>query len=155
MADRLDQVVGQAIAVTLENMAFMESAPVQADTEVPTTDNGMMARMLVLEPFQGEVQLAATTALLRNVIEVVHAFPDDEVVEEMLSDMLGELLNTIGGRLLTEYLPESQSYRLGLPEVGWELPDCSEGQSRAWNLQIEDQGLVLTLVGDGFFAGSI
>jgi hypothetical protein len=150
MSQNFDELVRHSIAVTLENMAFMEVLPQSEETETDADDN-MSARLLVLDPLQAEMVLTLPVRLLTNIIDVVHAFPEDDVVEQIRSDMLGELLNTVAGRLLNDFLPGNQAYRLGLPEVTLEQPTVCEGPSRTWEYDVEGEPLALTIVGTGFF----
>jgi hypothetical protein len=154
MSQNFDYLVHHSISITLENMAFME---VSADlTESPplSETETLSARLLVLDPLQAEIQLTLAVSLLRKIIEIVHAFPEDEVVETILPDMVGEMLNTVAGRLLNDLLPESQSYRLGLPEVGGVEETSGEGPTKTWNYQVENEPLALTITGPGLFSSS-
>jgi hypothetical protein len=153
MSQSFDDLVRQSIAVTLENMAFMEVLPETQDTAAVDPEKCMSARLLVLDPLQAEMVLTVPVQLLRNVIDVVHAFPDDEVVEQIQADMLGELLNTVAGRLLNDYLPGNQAYQLGLPEVTPDLPGYCDGPSKTWKYDVEGEPVSLTIVGSGFFPG--
>jgi hypothetical protein len=150
MSRNFDELVRQSIAVTLENMAFMEVLPLSEETETES-DEKMFARLLVLDPLQAEMTLTLPVQLLTNIIDVVHAFPDDDVVEKIRSDMLGELLNTVAGRLLNDFLPGNQAYRLGLPEVTGERPASCDGPSKTWKYDVEGEQVALTIVGAGFF----
>ncbi|APG23696.1 MAG: hypothetical protein PHC98_03750 [Syntrophotalea acetylenica] len=151
MNRNFDELVRQSIAVTLENMAFMEVLPQTGDTAEETAENSMSARLLVLDPVQAELVLTVPVSLLGNVIDVVHAFPDDEVVEQIQTDMLGELLNTVAGRLLNDFLPGDQTYRLGLPEVCRERPVLCDGPRKTWKYDVEGDPLSLTIIGCGLF----
>jgi hypothetical protein len=150
MSQNFDQLVHQSISVTLENMAFMEVSADVSESQPLSAVDTMSARLLVLDPLQAEIQLTLAVSLLRKIVEVVHAFPEDDVVDKILPDMVGEMLNTVAGRLLNDFLPENQSYRLGLPEVGEGEANSGEGPSKTWNYQIEDEPLALTITGPGF-----
>lgn len=151
MNQNLDDLVRQSIAVTFETMAFMEVLPRSEDTAQEAADSCMSARLLVLDPLQAEMILTLPFQLLRNIIDVVHAFPEEDVVEQIQTDMLGELLNTIAGRLLNDFIPGDQSYRLGLPEVSKEQPVFCDGPSKTWEYDIEGEPLTFAIVGSGFF----
>ncbi|ABA88453.1 hypothetical protein Pcar_1204 [Syntrophotalea carbinolica DSM 2380] len=152
MSQNFDELVRQSIAVTLENMAFMEVLPMTEEAEAKKGEDAMSARLLVLDPLQAEMTLTLPVNLLQNIIDVVHAFPDDDVAEQIRTDMLGELLNTVAGRLLNDFLPENQAYRLGLPEMGQERPESCDGPTKTWSYDVEGDPLILTIVGSGFFS---
>ena len=152
MSQNFDELVRHSIAVTLENMAFMEVLPQSAESEADTKGNTMSARLLVLDPLQAEMILTLPIQLLRNIIDVVHAFPEEDVLEQIQADMLGELLNTVAGRLLNDFIPGNQSYRLGLPEVSEDRPVFCDGPSKTWQYDVEGEPLTLTIVGSGFFS---
>lgn len=151
MSRNFDEMVRQSIAVTLENMAFMEVLPQSQETAAGAANSSMSARLLVLDPIQAEMILTLPIQLLRNIIDVVHAFPEEDVVEQIQADMLGELLNTVAGRLLNDFIPGNQSYRLGLPEVSQDHPVLCDGPSKIWKYDVEGEPLTFTIVGSGFF----
>lgn len=151
MTQNFDELVRQAIAVTLESMAFMEVLPKTDETGSETVGGSMSARLLVLDPIQAEMVLTMPIQLLRNIIDVVHAFPEEDVAEQIQADMLGELLNTVAGRLLNDFIPGNQSYRLGLPEVSEDESVFFDGPSKIWQYDIEGELLTFAIVGSGFF----
>lgn len=151
MNRNIDELVHKAIAVTLENMAFMEVLPQSEEPAAGEEDENLTARLLVLDPMQAEMILTLPNQLLRNIIDVVHAFPEEEVVEQIQDDMLGELLNTVAGRLLNDFLPGDQTYQLGLPEVSQDRPDLCDGPGKTWCYDVEGSPLRLTIIGSGFF----
>lgn len=151
MSQNFDDLVRQSIAVTLENMAFMEVLSPSEETAADGEES-LTARLLVLDPLQAEMILTLPVQLLRNIIDVVHAFPEDEVVEQIQADMLGELLNTVAGRLLNDFLPGDQTYKLGLPEVSRERSEGCDGPGKTWCYDVEGSPLTLTIIGTGLFA---
>jgi hypothetical protein len=151
MSQNFDELVRQSVAVTLENMAFMEVLPLTDETDSGIGASSMSARLLVLDPLQAEMILTLPIQLLRNIIDVVHAFPEEDVLEQIQADMLGELLNTVAGRLLNDFIPGNQSYRLGLPEVSEDRPVFCDGPSKTWIYDVEGEPLTLTIVGSGLF----
>lgn len=121
MNPRLSQSLEEAIQETFENMAFLETVPAdQPPLELPSETMG--ARLAVTAPAPGMVHLVLSTALLRNVGEILYAEPAEELTDEALQDLLFELVNTVVGMLLNRFLPEDQTYSLGLPEKAPSLP---------------------------------
>lgn len=131
MNPKLTQSIEQAIQETFENMAFLETVPAQEDgLKLPA--DVMAASLTITAPAPGVVHMVLPTTLLRNMGETLHAAPGEELSQEVLQDLLFELLNTIVGMLLNKFLPEDQSYNLGLPEK--ENPVLPRPGDRSWFL---------------------
>ncbi|MEZ4598820.1 MAG: chemotaxis protein CheX [Syntrophotaleaceae bacterium] len=151
MSDRLGDAVYSAIANTLENMTFLEVGKDLADARRYPEEEILSCRLLIHDPLQGEMYLLMPRPLLQKIASTVYILPEQDLSEKMVLDMLGELINTIGGLLMTAYLPQNQTYALGLPENGVGLPEADFSSMKEWEFQVDDIVFSLTLVGDGFF----
>lgn len=151
MLEKLEQDIYNALATTLENMAFMEiSQEIDEAVRYPSEEM-IVSRLLIHDPLQGELHLAMPKPLLRKIASSVYIMPAEEISDPMLLDMLCELINTVAGLFLNAYLPEDQTYSLGLPE---EVPTGQEDspfEMKRWDFQIENDLFTLALAGDGFF----
>ncbi|MCD4687978.1 MAG: chemotaxis protein CheX [Desulfuromonadaceae bacterium] len=151
MSEKLEQDVCRAIATTLENMAFMEvSQEVEGAKRYPAEEMAV-TRLLVHDPVQGELYLLMPKPLLAKIVSSVYIMPEEELSEQMLLDMLGELINTVAGLFLNAYLPEDQTYSLGLPEQVLVGQEDSPFELKRWDFQIDNHMFSLALAGDGFF----
>lgn len=151
MSEKLDQEIYSAIATTLENMAFMEVGTEVEEAVRYSAEEFFASRLLIHDPVPGELYLLMPKALLGKIASSVYIMPVEELSEQMLLDLLGELINTVAGLFLNAHLPESQTYKLGLPE---NLPAGLEDSPfvmKTWEFQTENDLFSLTLAGDGFF----
>ncbi len=133
------QSMKEAVSKTLENMAFMEAAEhFDQDYEIPV-DNLVWVSMLIHDPVQGELRLAMSQSLLKNLTGSIFSLDDDEITQDQMDDIMQELLNTIGGLFMTNLLLDNQTYQLGLPEHGeGEMPEL-EPNSVVWKLMTADE----------------
>jgi len=149
----LYQAMKKAVCDTLENMVFMEAIEhYDQDYEIPVEELAW-ASLLIQDPVQGEVRLAMTKALLKNLTAAFFAMDDDEVSQAQMDDILHELLNTIAGLFMTNLLADNQTFQLGLPEHGeGELPELEPG-SVVWKMMTTDElPLQLFVVGASLVA---
>ena len=141
----LYQAMFSAVSQTLENMAFVEVTEQPEDT--PKNLGGAVNWVSML--IQGEIRLAMSASLLRELTANMFGLETDEVGQSQQQDIIAEILNTLTGLFMTALLPDDQTYQLGLPEHGaGEFPPVDE-DSIAWNLEIEGQPLVIIGSGAG------
>lgn len=151
MSEKLEQDISNALATTLENMAFLEVSQEVGEAVTYPEEEMLVSRLLIHDPLQGELYLLMPKPLLRKIASSVYIMPAEEISDQMLLDMLCELINTVAGLFLNAYLPEDQTYSLGLPE---EVPVGQEDgpfEMRRWDFQVENDLFSLALAGDGFF----
>lgn len=150
MSEKLKQDMYRAISTTLENMAFMEvSQEVEEAVRYPEEEMAV-SRLLIHDPIQGELYLLMPKPLLSKIVSSVYIMPEEELSEQMLLDMLCELINTVAGLFLSAYLPEDQTYNLGLPEQVPVGQDDSPVEMERWDFQVDNALFSLALAGDGF-----
>ncbi len=150
MSKKLDQDMVRAITTTLENMAFMQVSQEVEEARCHPVEEMVLSRLLIHDPVQGELSLRMPKPLLSKIVSSVYIMPEEELSEQMLFDMLGELTNTVAGLFLNAYLPEDQTYSLGLPEQGPAGEEDSLAEMKRWDLQAENELFSLALAGDGF-----
>lgn len=151
MSEKLEQDMYDAIVKTLENMAFMEvSQDVEEAMRYPAEEMAV-SRLLIHDPIQGEMYLLMPKPLLSKIVSSVYIMPVEELSEQMLLDMLGELINTVAGLFLNAHLPEDQTYSLGLPEQVPVGQEDSPFEMNRWDFQVDNDVFSLALAGDGFF----
>ncbi len=140
----------EAVRETFENMAFIEVSEQsdELDYEIPTEE--VWVSILIHNPLQGELRLALSKEMLTTMTADMFNIETEEVEEKQRRDILAEMLNTLAGIFMTKFLPDDQTYQLGLPEQGeGPIPENDEG-SIVWNLQIEGSPLLLVASGAGF-----
>jgi CheY-specific phosphatase CheX len=148
----VEQLLTDAISETIETMAFMEVN--KADSITPYDEHlaRLRVEILVNAPFPGEMRLVLPKTLAILFAQNMFSLEEQEVTEETVEDVLGEIINIIAGRLMADILPEDQTFQLGLPLIG---PDAfleTEASSHAIEFSIESAPLWVVLFGDGFQA---
>jgi len=143
MAEKLDEAMLKSVTETLENLAFMEVFAASKEDPAPSGEN-MSAALLFLEPFQGEIRSEFSRALLEEISETVCGLSQEGCAESALKDILGEILNTIAGRFLTELLPQTQPFRIGLPEPD-PLPHPEPELLRTWHFRSDQHPFTVQL----------
>lgn len=145
MCEQIKQAMHKAVSETVENMAFLEVLPSE---EPPPVEEGEMLRasLLMHDPVQGEFLLVMPRNLLLGISEALFGLPVEELTEQLTTDAMLELLNTVAGQFLNDVIP-GQVYRLGLPEVeaAGDVP-LSKGDS-IWHFMIEDEGFSISASG--------
>ena len=135
----LYQAMITAVSQTLENMVFMEVMEhFDRSYEIPAEEL-VWTSLLIHDPVQGEIRLAMSKAMLRQLTGNVFALDDDEITQAQMDDILNELLNTIVGLFMTNLLADDQEYKIGLPELGEEeLPEV-DANTIVWKLMTGDE----------------
>jgi len=143
MSDQFNQAVFDAVAETFENMTFLEVAPGQKDQWDAQGAEVICVSLLINNPFPGEFKLRVPVPLAQQVAEILYAMPAEETSQTMLHDITAEVLNTVAGRVMTEVLPEDQTYQLGLPEIDPLENIVSDEISAEWFLQVDENLIAL------------
>jgi len=133
---RLDNIIYESVAKTVENMAFTEVLP--TDFEMVETGNEYAVTISVLEPCKGYFTMRISRELLIFISESMLAKPGEEIKEENLFDFLSELLNTIAGSFLSAALPDDTKFSLGLPEIIGADKASATVQAMRWNFIAEE-----------------
>jgi len=146
MPDKLKEVMAVAVTETLENMLFMEV--IETDEAISEIPDAVKAGLLVHEPFPGEFRLTISRGLAGEISESLYSMNEEEISDQILFDVLGELLNTIAGRIMTSIVPGESTFRLGLPETGAEVFLETDSPSVQCNFEIEGQYFSLIACGE-------
>lgn len=114
--ERLRRAIEQAVGSTIENMAFSVVDAV-AETTL-AEDDAVCASLKVVEPTIAEIRLVLPLVTARALARLLYNIEDGAITGDMLRDVAGELLNTIGGAVMRAVLPPDTRFELGLPEIG-------------------------------------
>jgi len=147
----LAEAMKNAVSQTFENMAFIEVAEhYDQDYEIPANDL-VWAYLMILDPLQGELRLALPKSALRELTGAVFSLEDTDISQTQMDDILHEILNTVAGLFMSNLLPDSQQYKIGLPEQGsGELPKNDE-DTICWKMITSDENaLQIYLCGASF-----
>ncbi len=145
----LDKLVNATLE-TIENMAFMEV--IKSDKETPYDEHLVRLRVEILinKPFPGEMRLVLPIGLAIEFAKNMYNLEEEEISEELMHDVLGEIINVIAGRLMADLIPSDQMFDLGLPLIG---PDVFvKTEATSMNVEFEADGIPfwLILFGGGF-----
>jgi len=136
-----------AVSEVFEAMAFMEAMEGQPEN-APTADEPVFyTRLPIYKPSQALVGLVVPQSLaleLAGAMMMRDFNMDDDEFEVM--DVLSEVANTLAGSLLTNVMPDGESFELGLPECRV-ISDCITGKE--WE---NSEEYLFEINGTGFYA---
>jgi len=135
--DKIDSCVIQATENTFAEFVFMDALHMEKcekDFETPLT-----TQILIHHPFCGEIELTADEALIVKMAENIMMIPPEELNDTQKQDILFELLNTLGGRILALILPENLTFKLGLPETTESFMERDNDIYRIYDFLLDDQ----------------
>jgi len=135
---------------TIENMAFMEV--VKSERTTPYDEHLVRLRLEILinSPFPGEMRLVLPMDLAIQFTKNMYNLSEEEITEDLMKDVLGELINIISGRLMADLIPGDQTFDLGLPLIGPDVFVQAEASSLSVEFDAEGIPFWIILFGDGF-----
>jgi hypothetical protein len=139
------RALAESIQETFENMAFLETVPAEGEN-TPGVAEPMTARLEISFPAEGVVHLTLSAPLLRSIGEILHGSPAGELSRDDLQDLLFELVNTIVGVTLNKFLPEDQTYGLGLPS-GVDRNEPETGRVQRYAFLVDDTPVTVSVAG--------
>ncbi|MBU2513003.1 chemotaxis protein CheX [bacterium] len=147
---KLLDLLTDATLETIENMAFMEV--VKSEKTTPYNEHLVRLRIEILinKPFPGEMRLVLPMDLAVQFTRNMYNLSEDEITEELMKDVLGEIINIISGRLMADLVPEDQIFELGLPLIGPDVFVQTEASSLSIEFDAEGTPFWIILFGDGF-----
>jgi len=127
--DALDHCLSAAATETLEGMAFVEVAPCP-DGALPEDGDSLpdgcapgaagtawrWSRLEVKAPLQGEILLVYPVGLATKLARTLYA--GEAMPPDAESDVMGEILNALGGRCVAAQVGADATFTLGLPRSG-------------------------------------
>lgn len=126
-----------AVIETFENLAFMEPEQVQ-DGRPVFGEAAICYRLAIESPIAGWMCLAMEPTLAATIAGTVWSGDPAEVGEQLCRDTVAEILNTVAGRFMKEYIPGDQTFALGLPEPQPSVvADAAGWQTFAFSLEGE------------------
>ena len=128
----LDSVaLADAVRLTFEEMAFLDVAPGPARPEVRAANvDGPVLFLTFSRPAAGALALFLPKAVKFAVAEAIYGEEWNLLSPVQLDDSLLELLNVLGGRLLTCRFGPGVSTSMGLPTVLYDPPGDLPGMLR-------------------------
>ena len=143
-------ILVEATLETIENMAFMEIT--KSDKVTPYDEHLVRLRLEILinKPFPGEMRLVLPMDLAIQLTKNMYNLTDEEISEQLMKDVLGEIINIISGRLMADLIPGDQTFELGLPLIGPDVFVQAEASSLSVEFDAEGTPFWIILFGDGF-----
>lgn len=126
--DKIQTKLEASISKTMESMTFEDVQVVSDGTVDPYFgEDKLWAVLPVIKPYSGELVLEVPIACAEVLAEEAHGVLDTEPSLEEMQDLVGEILNTLAGRFLSELTPSGETFQLGLPTTGkGELPQFDD-----------------------------
>ncbi|GEM_PF-5500580 len=146
MSPAIDDVFEEVLVETFEGMAFASVCESEDQDWDDALQDAFWSTIELVKPGPARVTFVVSSDTAISVAEAVGG--DDDPTPMEVSEIFGEIANTIGGRWLT-LLDDGSGTELGLPKVGRGTPSLSGGaESRTYDL---DDGRLLVLLerGDG------
>ena len=145
----LDLLV-DATLETIENMAFTEV--IRSEKTTPYDEHLVRLRLEILinKPFPGEMRLVLPVELAILFTKNMYNLGEEDITEDLMKDVLGEIINIISGRLMADLIPEDQTFELGLPLIGPDVFVQTEASSISVEFDAEGFPFWIILFGDGF-----
>ncbi len=152
--ESFEQKLMVVLSETFESLFFEEvvlESVEKVNKAVAIEDGSWWAKIQVQKPFLADFLMVIRKDLMIQYTEAAFGMLADEMPEDtQVLDNLGELMNTICGRIMASYLPSDTSFSLSLPELGdGTLPDL-QGEFRALNCNVGDN-LVFLMVPEKFW----
>jgi len=140
--EAVDEKVFKGVAETMESLVFEEVVIGEILSEFTPGDyKAVWASIPVLEPSLGNFAVWFPLSVIIGFTQTVQAVPEEEVSVKKIRDNLGELINTICGRVLAAWMPPNRTFLLGLPETHVDQAFTPDANQR----------IIKFLVGNAFF----
>lgn len=145
-----EEIIHNALSETFENLVFEEVvlAEVVAGKLPEIELDGWWTRIKLIDPPPfGYIVLMVPMGLMNRFTEAILGLSGDQPTPEQNSDNLGELLNTLCGRLMAMRSSPDKTFKMGLPEIGhgmappmsgpYRCVDCFVGEDHVYLLAPE------------------
>ncbi len=122
--DHLQQIIFESVSETFEAMLFTSVYQIPSPDSESNEMDMFVIQIDSLSPIEGRLTLEVPSDLGFEITKDIYSWQEDSPPSEsMVKDTLAELINTIAGKLLGKAIPEDQSFELGLPETGNDVPE--------------------------------
>ena len=130
--DDLTDAFRQAVGESLEGMAFLEYDEADVLENLPDfSEKHHYSDIDFTVPLQAKFILLGKYEFIKETVESINGEEISGDTQILISDTLGEIVNTIGGRFLANITPADEEFEMGLPSFGEvenkdQLPDYSD-----------------------------
>jgi hypothetical protein len=141
-APRAENLLREAMASTLADMAFLDALPAPLAPPAVKARTEYRAAIDALKPTSCRIELRAPSSFRERVASILFADDEDGTSRD---DALLEILNIATGKFLTDYFGPGCEVKLELPRFIY-FDEGEEGSPiAAFGLDVEGDALVVTL----------
>ena len=154
--EKISREFSQAVMESLENLAFVEAIPLDADTSLLPEDAAPRPRTNVawaltpfVRPLVGNIVLLMPPELGQMLTEIMFgAMGDGEIVDDVMLDAIAETSNVIAGRVMNGLIGDNAEFELGLPQrgLGESDEDVPLPDAPSYRLDYAIEGYTFTVV---------
>ena len=113
-----EEIIRNAANETFENLVFEEVVFAEFLSSFPLEDpENFCALIEIIDPAIGEIGLLLPRPMMFRFAEATLGIPGEGLNLNDLKDTLGEMVNTLSGRIMAGFLP-NRVFQLGLPKTG-------------------------------------
>ncbi|RMH64992.1 MAG: hypothetical protein D6677_03520 [Calditrichaeota bacterium] len=125
--DHVGEELTDAVTEAFENMAFTEVESCEDVEEIPGDLDAFYVTLDTQAPFRSAVTLIVERDVSEELVMDMYGGDIEEVNDEIMTDALGEIGNTIVGRFLANVVDNKEEFSLG-------FPDCQpyKPEERTW-----------------------
>jgi len=141
----IGSVLPEIVSETFEGMAFLEVWP--STESIPGLEDlqWLWARVGVHTPVCGVITVALPGDLAQKVTRQMYGVIEEKDLKRTVLDAMGEIANTIAGKLVGKVVPEKKVMNLGLPETGKGFPDYASPLTHVF---CTDEGMPVIIAAD-------
>jgi hypothetical protein len=145
----LEKSLVRAVTVAIENIAFEEPELLPGPQSL--SGEPLALSLQVVSPYLFQTRIFIEKELADRMTRTIYRDDDKKITDELLSDTIGEFLNTIIGTMMGDLTLGERVFEMGLPEViNAKIPE-QESNSRQYFFRIDEQLLCIEIIGDVFF----
>ncbi len=150
---KLSEDLLAAAVATIENISFQEVEFIENPQAGDLYLNDMIWAVLpVRQPRAGQISLELPHSLGKALTQEIYGPVERETSDALITDVIQEVLNIIGGRFLTGALDSQRWPELGLPENGRGEMHVAEESVASVFLRVAGSSVRLRLFGKQFLA---
>ena len=149
----LDNVILKEVSSTFEGMAF--SVVTRSSDNLDLDCELQWSLLNIVKPIEGSLMIIMPVKLAVTLAENMLGVEGDELKEEMITDALAEVLNTLVGRIMAIITDSQEVFELGIPENGIGCPDMPAGENFDADYSVFGETFKLVLNGSEIIAHDV
>lgn len=141
-----EEIIHNALSDTFENLVFEEVVLAEViPGKLPEIDlDAWWSRIKLVDPPPfGYIVMMVPDGLMNRFTEAILSLVGEKPTHEQNSDNLGELLNTLCGRLMAMRSSPDKTFKMGLPEIGHGMAPAMTGPYRCVDCYVGEDHVYL------------